>query len=445
MRLSSRRFFANRSYLPPWLGPQPAAGQKRSQAGLLIAVLSLLATSSHAQSGQPIVLSGQKFAPDALYLDVAKADTAHTDICQRIESAWNALNTVDSGVLDARSITGTQTCDYDPFLSPKGTTTPHHGILLLGNAVIQTTVPWVIPSFIQVEGLGETLKASNPYNTVLQATAPFNNSGNSTLCAANSVVCLGRNVQSFRVQIRHLTVDCNLLPGCVGVYNGAAEEGSSAQDVTITNAPAAGLEVNVAQFILGSSSYNGAVNSGPYRNISIGFTEACSNCTTGTAGVIVENTGSKPDYGGVVRGFDNVTVSGSNAGATLGEGFLIQAASTQVTNSHVEYFPVSVQIGGTGFATNGVVLSNLFLSNTSTGTGVLIVQDPKSQSGDVSITGLNFMGPQTALDDQVGGYTLTDPFIALYSVGHVNGSQAAVVISTSPAVPRAGSGRPDAQ
>lgn len=411
--------------------------RKACRKGLtLAALLFLLAVPLHAQNGQPLISSSEKAVPDALYLDVAKVDTTDTDICMRIQSAWNALTT-DSAVLDARSITGQQSCTVDPFLSSKGTTTTHHGILLLGNAVIQTTVPWIIPSFIQVEGMGETLKASNPYNTVLQAASSFTNLGNGTLCAASSVICLGRNTQGFRVQVRHLTVDCNSLAACIGIYNGAAEEGSYTQDVTITNAAAAGLEVNLAQFMVNGSSYSGAVNSGPYRNVSIQFNESCGTCGHGTVGVLVENTGTKVNYGGTVRGFDNLTVSGNYAGATLGQGILIQGASTQVTNSHVEYFPVSVQIGGNGVATNGVELTNLFLSNTNSGTGVSILQDSNFESGDIFIAGLNFMGPSNAyaVDDQVSGHALNDSFIALYSVGHVSGSQAPVVISTSPNVP----------
>lgn len=407
---------------------------------LTAVVLALsVAACLRAQNGEPLISSNQISTPDALYLDVAKVDTTHTDICMRIQSAWNALGTVDSGVLDARSITGTQLCKVDPFVNTKGTTTSHHGVLLLGNAVILTSVPWMIPSFIQVEGLGETLKSSNPYNTVLQASQQFTNAGNGTLCAPNSIICLGRNAQGFRVQVRHLTVDCNLLSACVGVYNGAAEEGSYVQDVTITNAPAAGLEVNLAEFAVNGSSYSGAVNSGPYRNISIEFSGSCGTCGAGTVGVLVENTGTKVNYGGAVRGFDNLTVSGNYAGATLGQGIAIEGVSTQVTNSHVEYFPVAVQIGGNSLATNGVELTNLFLSNTNSGTGVSILQDPNLVSGDIFIAGLNFMGPSNAyaVNDEVSGHTLNDSFIALYSVGHANGSQPPVVISTSPNIPGA--------
>ncbi|HUI40837.1 MAG TPA: hypothetical protein VL523_02595 [Terriglobia bacterium] len=440
------------------VGPplHPGLKKRLSMVLMLLALPFVVAVSLHAQksrAGQPVIATGtQSSAPDALYLDVAEVDpNPNDDICKRIANTWHAFGQLnganaDSAVIDARSIRSappatTLACDSDPFMDPvTKLTTSHHGVLLLGNQLIQTTVPWMIPSFIQVEGLGETLTSKNAYNTTLQAAPNYSYGGyigNPTICAANSLVCLGHGVQSFRAQIRHLTVDCNFVNSCIGVYNGAAEEGSYAQDVTITNAPAAGLEVNLAQFTGGGGGmYNGAVNSGPYRNITIDFTGSCANiCTASTVGVLVENTGSMSNYGGVVRAFDGVTVSGANAGATLGQGILIEGASTQVTNSHVEYFPTSIQIGADGVVTNGVELANLFLSNTNTGTGVSIVQDQASlKTGDVFITGLNFEGPEYAVIDQVGGKSLKDCFIAIYAVGHMSGSSNAVVISTSPYV-----------
>lgn len=422
-------------------GPIPASPSRL--VSMMVLTLPLLVTASaRSQSGEPLIYSSStKFAADGLYLDVAKVDTTDSDICKRIEAAWAALTT-DSGVLDARSITGAQSCTEDPFLDvAKGTTTAHHGVLLLGNTFIQTTVPWVIPSLIEVEGIGEALKAGGGPNTVLQATTGFANNGNGTLCAQGALVCLGRNVQSFRVQLRHMTVDCNFMTSCIGIYNGAAEEGSYAGDVTVTNATAAGLEVNLARFVGGNGqNYNGGVNSGPYRNITIGFTGVCNSCGGSTAGVVLENTSSDTlNYGGIVRAFDSVTVSGANAGVTLGEGILIQGASTEVMGSHVEYFPVAIQIGGSTTPTNGVSLTNLFLSNTNSGAGVSLTQEQGGTSGDVWISGLNFQGPGNAIADAIGGNTLTDTFTALYAVGHTSGNSKPVVVTTSPSVP---AGRP---
>jgi hypothetical protein len=405
-----------------------------------------------AQTGAPIISTGSNTsAPDAVTLDVAKIDTADTDICKRIQKGWQALSSVngvfvDSGVLDARSITGGEpaspNCTVDPFLDPStGFTTAHHGILMLGNVVIQTTVPWQIPSHISVNGIGDPGSFVGQ-NTLLQAAAGYSFSGNlPPICVANALVCLGHGSQAFRAQVSNMALDCNDQPGCIAAYNGASQEGSWFQGVTLANAPAAGLMISLNSFTSNGATYFGAVNSGPYHNVSVQYWAQCTPCNASTAGVLVQNSGTaNSDFGGVVRDLDNVTVSAfnacpGNAGETCpGTGFLIEGASANITNSHVEYFSTALQIGANGFNTNGVEITNLYLSNTNTGTGVWIWAPAGSEysTGDITISGLNYGANGSSLLDQVGGNTLSDPFIAFYAVGHRSGSLRPKVISTSP-------------
>lgn len=411
-------------------------GQIRMLPGICAAGL-LAAAVAGAQTGAPVISTGSNTnAPDPVFLDVAKVDTTDSDICLRIQQAWSAL-AGKSGVLDARSITGTVTCGSDPF------STATQGVLLLGNVIIQTTVPWQVPTHVWVNGLGDA-GSFTAQDTVLQAASGFSNPGNATpqICVANALVCLGHGAQAFRAQLSNMDLDCNSQPGCtIAAYNGAAQDGSWFQGVTLANASAAGLMVSLTEFQNSNKqNFFGAVNSGPYHNVTVQYWQSCGGCNP--VGVLVQNTGpSNLDFGGVVRDFDNFTVSGNNACGTgntcTGTGFLIEGASVNITNSHVEYYSTSVQIGASGYSTNGVEITNMYLSNTNTGQGVLIYFPTTSgnSTGDITISGLNYGANGPSLNDQVGGNMLTDPFIAFYAVGHIGGTKGELrpkVVSTSP-------------
>ncbi len=417
--------------------------------------LLFAAGTLRAQVGAPIISTGTNTStPDPVTLDVAKIDTTDTDICKRIEKGWEALSSVngvsvDSGVLDARSITGGEpgspNCTVDPFMDPStGNTTAHHGVLLLGNVVIQTTVPWQIPSHIWVNGLGDPGSFIGQ-NTVLQAAPGYSFSGNlPPICVAGALVCLGHGTQAFRAEVSNMAIDCNDQPGCIAAYNGASQEGSWYQGVTLANSAVAGLMVSLSEFTNNNGqTFFGAVNSGPYHNVSVQYWQTCSLCNASTAGVLVQNDGaSNLDFGGVVRDLDNVTISAFNAcpGAAgevcSGTGFVVEGASVNITNSHVEYFATSFQVGANNYNTNGVEITNVYMSNTNSGTGVMIFKPTTTgfATGDVTLSGVNYAaaGTGNSLVDQVGGNTLKDLFIAFYAVGHQSGSQQPKVISTSP-------------
>lgn len=409
---------------------------RRVKTQTLLAACGLLVLAAgglRAQTGAPIISTATGTSADPIFLDVAKVDTSDSDICLRIQEAWTALGG-KSGVLDARSITGTVTCANDPF------STATQGVLLLGNVLIQTTVPWQVPSHVWVNGLGDA-GSFTTQDTELQAASGFSNTGNAPpICVANALVCLGHGGQAFRAQVSNMNIDCNSQPGCtIAAYNGAAQDGSWFRGVTLANASVAGLMVSLTEFTSGSHQFFGAVNSGPYHNVTVQYWQQCS-CNP--VGVLVQNNGTNPNFGGVVRDFDNFTVSANNAcgsGTTCtGSGFLIEGASVNITNSHVEYYSTAVQIGASSYSTNGVEITNMYLSNTNSGTGVLIVAPTGSNStGDVTISGLNFaaVGTGNSLVDQVGGNTLQDLFIAFYAVGHTGGTKSELrpkVISTSP-------------
>jgi hypothetical protein len=100
-------------------------------------------------TGKPLVGNGTTTAiADGIFLDASQF--SGTDACTKIRNAWTALPG-NSGVIDARSITTGWPCTVLPllpFVSGK------QGKLLLGNVTIPTNVTWVIPTEVQVEGLG---------------------------------------------------------------------------------------------------------------------------------------------------------------------------------------------------------------------------------------------------------------------------------------------------
>jgi hypothetical protein len=160
----------------------------------------------------------------------------------------------------------------------------------------------------------------------------------------------------------------------------------------------------------------GAVNSGPYRNITIQYSSSCGGCGSNTIGLRVDGI----DDGSVIRGFDNITVSGPAPGS-YSYGILVLGASTRIVNSHVEKFSNGIQIGdnsGTIF-TNNVQVENVSIGGVgSTGWSITIYP----YSGDIVLSGIASRATNNqALNDLAGGFTLStsdDAFLGFYALGH---------------------------
>src|SRR5271170_5208458 len=137
----------------------------------MLAVVSIVLAfnaAALAQSytpGQPAVAN----ASNGLTTDGVSWDAkqfAGSDMCAQIHAAWEAAMAtgLTSATIDARGMTGAQSCASDPF--PGNAT----GKLLLGNAQITTTATWHVPSRTHLEGLGVSqLNGKNTANTTLRA------------------------------------------------------------------------------------------------------------------------------------------------------------------------------------------------------------------------------------------------------------------------------------
>jgi hypothetical protein len=390
----------------------------------LVLTLNLKMQAQYTRGEPAVGNSAGVLVSDGLFLDASEF-TGAPDACTQILNAWLALPG-SSGTIDARSLTGTLTCSTNPFSSSK------HGKLLLGNATFQTTVPWVVPTRVQVEGLGATFdsSASVTFNTIILASAS----------SVSPIVTMGNQNPSFGVQIKGLTIDCNNYLSCIGIYNGVSEEGSIIDNVNIVDAPAIGIRVTT-----NATSGSGAANSGPYRNIGVGYNSTvCTNCNGSTVALQVDGAGT----GQVIREFDDVTVSGNGVSNTqwagTAIGVYVYGVSTALTNSHAEFFPVGIQIGQVAgvtpaYSTQAVEVSNVSIQNVGGWNVILGNSGNNPATGDVTLEGITSGSANNQIvENNITAHNLTsvdDKYIGLYAVGHCpsagcTGSQPAV-FSTS--------------
>jgi hypothetical protein len=345
---------------------------------LLVALISLVLAfnaRANAQSntpGQPLIATSSSATTDGIFWDAKQFPGS--DICAQINAAWMAAmaSGVISATIDARGITGPQTCAASPF--PKKAS----GKLLLGNTLITTAVTWQVPTLTHVEGLGVSgLVTSTTANTTIRA-------GSSS---ADPVLQLGSStVHTFNVQVKSLTVDAYGL-ATTGILNNSSYEGTTLEDVNINNATLYGLLIG--QY---DAEHSGG-GSGPYRNINVQYNSHCPSCGKSTTGILIETVLNQP--GMPVRGLDNITVSGhGTAGRSLGSCIAIIGWPVQITNSHVEFCTTGIQIGAPG----KIQTSNVLIGDVSTdpfdGWDITI-----TNASDILLTGISGFGSKLLQDN----------------------------------------------
>lgn len=356
---------------------------------LWLIISALLSVPCIAQStksvGQPLIYNSTTVTTtppgttvDA-YVYVKPGGSSGMDMCSKINDAWaNALPSgVTSATIDARGFIGTQQqCQVQPMPNTV------HGRLLLGNVTINTTFGWLIPAGVEVVGLGAL-------STTIKAKAGFQ---------GGALIEMGNGSSQFGVKIKALAVDCNSAANCIGVENMKAEEGSNVEDVSINNAP---LGLNV---MVGQPGAPLAANSGPYRNITVQY----PSCTCSDS-IGVQVTGS--DSGMIVRGLDNITISGSATGIH------VLGVPVRISNSTISSTATGLLIDELGnVGTHNVLVENVYFSGTDTG----IYASP--HSSDIYLSNVS-AAPTVALllNDQatVQGQThvLGGPFVGFYMRG----------------------------
>jgi hypothetical protein len=400
-------------------------------SGIFGAIASVVLASvlpARAQTytvGQPAVgkynggsTTTSTLATDGSYWDASQFNGSPVnDLCGKINAAWSASIAAGftGATIDARGLTGPQACSLSPF--PGGAS----GKLLLGNTVITTSVTWQIPARVHVEGIGVApLVDTTTANTTIR-------SGSVT----GAVVQLGDgNSLSFDAQVSSLTVDAHGV-AAIGILNDSSQEGSVVQDVNIFNAPGTGLLIESLSSTLFPN------NSGPYRNINVQYEAVeCSTCGTSTVGIAVMNLNG--GNVGIVRGIDNVTVSGAHLTSGIGSCVMVINYPVQITNSHVEFCSTGIQIGGPG---SDPETNNVEVQNVSTYTGPSAWGITVSRAADVLLSGITALAFSSSanqvLEDSVTGNTITGTATQPYYLGYYllgdtsSGSSSPAVISTT--------------
>ena len=405
----------------------------------------VLAQTVTGNAGQPLVYNpnvANTAVSSPAYFDAyigTGGASGGTDICTRISSAWNlALATgISSAVIDARGFTGAWTCNNSvgPFAPASGKTP--HGVLLLGNVDIATSLTWTVPTQTELRGIGSGGASGSPaaFNSIIH------NSGTTNI----PLVQMGPSTGGpyFGVVVAYLTVDCHNVAGCTGILNNESEENSAVFHVQIWDAPAVGLHVSA--YNTSDSTHPAATNSGPYQHIEIAY-KICP-CTT-AIGIQVDGPGSTISGAAsarVVREFNDITVSGggaalnacgngsSNSGIALG--MEVYGVSTSFTNSHIEYVCNGLVIGtssaslcstyGGSCDTHGVLVSNVSIGTLTGGGSAVAVGNPSNAaplSADITVMGVsNGASSSATLQDNTTGASLSyakDPTVGFYALGH---------------------------
>lgn len=296
------------------------------------------------------------------------------------------------GVVDARGLVGAQTVSSDFFAGRPGV------LLLLGNATYTTSVPIVVPDKSRIVGIGRGDPGT--FGTVLRAA--------STLPASSYVVKLGGNDLAFGTRIENLTVDCNHVAGCGGVFSDTINEQSGLRHVLIINYLTKGIFV---------SAVNGAQN---YFMEDLEVVPSASAPPT-AIGIHLRRS--------VFQTVSRVTVNGATEGfGNCGQGIYLDDASGFMSGIHVERCEIAVDIAANCVVLSGAVVGpfasvgariqpgrqNLFLTALSIGGGpatFTLLSDPQN---NVSIS--------AATLPQLGFYAVGDGFTKsfLTSTGAAN-------------------------
>src|SRR5213595_745680 len=136
------------------------------------------------------------------------------DACLQIQNAIAALP-LNGGEVDARGLLGFLTCSVNPFARILNRPGESVHLYLAAGSTYTTSVPWIIP-------LGSILTGGG--------SAPGGGRGTTLVADRRSfprdtaVVSLGDAVQSEGSLIENITIDCNHIPGSIGVFSDRIQE-----------------------------------------------------------------------------------------------------------------------------------------------------------------------------------------------------------------------------
>jgi hypothetical protein len=172
------------------------------------------------------------------------------------------------------------------------------------------------------DGTHLTLKAALVNGTGAVAGSAFN-----ITCP---VVSLGDGGPAqFANRFIKLGVDCNNLPGCVGIRNWNSQEHTIVQSFGIRNYTNIGLDLE-----------SGIQNSGPYEDGDI--TGGAVGCTTATIPIVIRGGSSE-----MFRGIRDMTIAaGSGCANDPAVGIDADTPNQSIENIHFEHITTAIEVGG---------------------------------------------------------------------------------------------------
>jgi hypothetical protein len=378
-------------------------------------VIAIFATPSHAQFACTNTYSSlctQYYETAVFNVD----QFSGTDMCAKIHSAYTSASAPPNGViLDARGLTGAQTCSSNPF---SGSNIP--GVLLLGPVTITTSAEWITPQLqFAIIGMGGSTIANTGQNTVLLASGTFPSS--------TPLIQLGSlSADTFGNYITGMALDCGTTPGCIGVYSAQAQERSGIINVAIRNTASACAIFDQTAKTGGAGAQNFIV-----RDV---------QCTPGTQG-------TSSTYGFMVKSngglgpaeFRNVTITGyKNSGGTIfnmGYGVYVNGTVGGIfSHIHCEYMTGDCIYYGDTTATNGGLFADISTSATVAGAAAHI----HANVTHALFNTISIIPSSSAVNDEIDGVTLSgasNKWVPQYVVG---GSPFALTFSTLPSSPSNG-------
>jgi hypothetical protein len=153
------------------------------------------------------------------------------DACLQIQNAIAALP-VNGGEVDARGLLGFLSCSVNPFAHILNKPGESVHLYLAAGSTYTTSAPWIIP-------LGSILTGGG--------SAPGGGRGTTLVADQSSfpkdtaVVSLGDAVQSEGPLIENIPIDCNHVPGSIGLFSDRVQELGGVRNVSVINYRATGI------------------------------------------------------------------------------------------------------------------------------------------------------------------------------------------------------------
>jgi hypothetical protein len=252
----------------------------------------------------------------------------------------------------------------------------------LGRGTWITTVPIILPTKSQLEGSG---RGDGDFSgTVISASNSF---------PLNSrMIELGNTTPSFGVRVENLTIDCNNLPGVIGVYNEKSEEQSGLRHVLVENIAGIGLDVESG----------GAQNSGPYEDLELSG-GVNSNVSANSLCAKIVNVPAFRGIHGATCNFNAYSVH-----PTVG---IQMDTSGTLTDIHIEGAENGIGVG-VSVPANGAILQNIY-GGAPNSTALVHIYSGQN----ILLSGLVRSSTPNVLVDDVLRQTVTDTELALYIIG----------------------------